>query len=86
MNFFIKLFLLEEWFFLEKGLKFVLMFISILYKNIVFEIEVVICYFFDIFKDVVRISFVVILYRVRLLVYKNIFKEERKVLNDFKKD
>lgn len=62
------------------------MFISILYKNIVFEIEVVICYFFDIFKDVVRISFVVILYRVRLLVYKNIFKEERKVLNDFKKD
>lgn len=71
---------------MEKGFKFVLMLINILYKNIVVEIEVVICYLFDDFKDVVRICFVVVFYRVWLLVYNNVFKEERKVLNNFKKD
>lgn len=81
-----KLFFLFERFIFEKGSKFVLISWKILIKDIVVEVEVVIVRFFDDKKDVIRIIIVLFFYRVRLLLYNNIFKVERKVFKSLKED
>lgn len=50
------------------------------------EIEAAIRHLPDISKDAVRTSSAAILHRARLPAHKNISKEERKALNDLKKD
>ena len=76
----------EERSLLEKGPKFAPTPTSIPHKNIVSEIEAAIRHLPDISKDAVRTSSAAILHRARLPAHKNISKEERKVLNDLKKD
>ena len=76
----------EERSLLEKGPKFAPTSTSIPHKNIVSEIEAAIRHLPDISKDAVRTSSAAILHRARLPAHKNISKEERKALNDLKKD
>ncbi|PFX12679.1 Uncharacterized protein K02A2.6 [Stylophora pistillata] len=76
----------EERSFLEKGPKFAPTPTNIPHKNILAEIEAAICHLPDDSKDTVRTSCAAILHRGRLPAHNNVSKEERKALNNLKKD
>ncbi|PFX12271.1 Uncharacterized protein K02A2.6 [Stylophora pistillata] len=76
----------EERSLLEKGPKFAPTPTNIPHKNILAEIEAAICHLPDDSKDTVRTSSAAILHRGRLPAHNNVSKEERKALNNLKKD
>ena len=76
----------EERSLLEKGPKFVPTPTIIPHKDIVAEIEAAIRHLPDDSKDAVRTSSAAVLHRARLPAHNNVSKEERKALNNLKKD
>ena len=76
----------EERSLLGKGPKFAPTPTNIPHKNIVAEIEAAIRHLPDDSKDAVRTCSAAILHRARLLAHNNVSKEERKALNNLKKD
>ena len=70
----------------EKGPKFAPTPTTIPHKNIVAEIEAAIRHLPDVSKDAVRTTSAAILHRARLPVHNNVSKQERRALNDLKKD
>ena len=76
----------EERSLLEKGSKFAPTPTTIPHKNIVAEIEAAIHHLPDVSKDAVRTTSAAILHRARLPVHNKVSKQERRVLNDLKKD
>ena len=71
---------------LEKGPKFAPTPTNIPHKDIVAEIEASIRHLPDDSKDAVRTSSAAILHRARLPAHSNVSKEEKKALNNLKKD
>ncbi|XP_068707789.1 uncharacterized protein [Montipora foliosa] len=76
----------EERSLLEKGPKFAPTPTIIPHKDIVAEIEAAIRHLPDDSKDAVRTSSAAVLHRARLPAHNNVSKEERKALNNLKKD
>ena len=70
----------------EKGPKFASTPTNIPHKNIVAEIQAAIRHLPDDSKEAVRTSSVAVLHRARLPAHNNVSKEERKALNNLKKD